>query len=84
MSWKLLDPEPGACQICARKHNPILPHDVGSLYYQTKFNLENKRAATWEDAMAHCSDDMKQMWKDTMDRVQAERIKLKGQEDERP
>jgi len=86
MSLKILEPEPGDCQICARHHNPTLPHDIHSLYYQIKFKLENNREATWQDAMAHCSDDMKQMWQDSMDRVQAEITKLNiiGKDDERP
>jgi hypothetical protein len=59
----ILPPAPGLCQECAVKHEPDMPHDFWSLYYQTKFSLENRRAPTWEDAMAHCSEETKKTWK---------------------
>lgn len=58
----LLPPPAGKCQECAREHDPKLPHDVQSLYYQFKFNMEHGRKATWADAMAHCSEDIKVLW----------------------
>ena len=62
----LLPPRPDVCQECARDHTKEMPHDATSLYYQTKFNLENGRAATWMDAMAHCSDEMKKVWRECL------------------
>lgn len=59
----LLPPKPGVCQECATDHDPEMPHNKQSLYYQTKFQMEHGRAATWEDAMAHCSDEVKEAWK---------------------
>lgn len=58
----LLPPRPDVCQECARYHDPKLPHDKQSLYYQMKFQLEHGRGATWADAMAHCSDEIKALW----------------------
>jgi len=58
----LLPPRPDVCQECARGHLPEMPHDKQSLYYQTKFNIEHGRGATWADAMAHCSNDVKAAW----------------------
>jgi hypothetical protein len=54
---------PGVCSECGRDHAPELPHDCDSLVYQYKFYDEHGRWATWEDAMDHCSDEMKEFWK---------------------
>jgi hypothetical protein len=62
----LLPPRPEVCQTCACKHEDVEPHNAQSLYYQTKFNMENGRSATWLDAMAHCSDGMKSLWRDAL------------------
>lgn len=59
----LLPPSPDVCQECATDHDPEMPHNKQSLYYQTKFQMEHRRAATWEDAMSHCSDEVKAAWK---------------------
>lgn len=58
----LLPPRPDVCQECATQHDPSLPHNAQSLYYQTKFHMQNGRAATWADAMAHCTNDVKERW----------------------
>jgi hypothetical protein len=58
----LLPPSSDKCQICAVSHEPEQPHNQQSFYYQTRFNIENKRVATWHDAMAHCTDKIKQQW----------------------
>lgn len=60
----LLPPRSDVCQECARDHDPRLPHDKQSLYYQVKFKMEHGRGATWTDAMAHCSDEIKTAWTD--------------------
>ena len=54
---------PGTCPICAVKHDPALPHNQQSLAYQYKFYDEHGRWPTWNDAMAHCSDDVKELWR---------------------
>lgn len=59
---KLLPPKPDVCQMCAVKHEPDQPHNQQSLYYQYAFYADNGRWPTWKDAMAHCSDEVKQKW----------------------
>ncbi|AIF52041.1 hypothetical protein [Pelosinus sp. UFO1] len=61
-SMMLLPPRAEVCQECAVDHDPLFPHNPQSLYYQMKFQMENGRGATWVDAMAHCSDEMKEIW----------------------
>ena len=58
----LLPPSAGHCQTCGSRHEPELPHNAQSLYYQTAFNMERGRAPNWLDAMAHCSADMQALW----------------------
>lgn len=58
----LLPPAAHLCQTCAREHDDSFPHDATTLYYQTRFNMDHGRAATWADAMEHCDDDMKRQW----------------------
>lgn len=58
----LLPPRPDCCQTCAVAHHPSHPHNPQSLYYQMAFQMENGRAPTWQDAMAHCSPEMKTLW----------------------
>lgn len=59
----LLPPAKDKCQECAVKHEPHLPHDATSLFYLVKFKMDNNREATWEDAMSHCDEPMKQAWR---------------------
>ncbi|HBS60609.1 MAG TPA: hypothetical protein DEA44_15285 [Firmicutes bacterium] len=56
----LVPPSPHLCQECAENHPPEFPHNLESIYYQTKFLMEHDRAATWADAIAHCPDDIKE------------------------
>lgn len=49
----------GTCPECAVKHDPWQPHNKDSLTYQYKFYDEHGRLPTWEDAMAHCDEDIK-------------------------
>lgn len=58
----LLPPKEGLCQFCAVVHAPDQPHNPQSLYYQVWFKGCYGREATWADAMAHCSDEIKQCW----------------------
>ena len=52
---KICAPIRGTCRMCATKHDPALPHDRNSLYYQMRFYQVHKRLPTWNDAMSHCS-----------------------------
>lgn len=58
---------PGTCPICAVNHHPEQPHNRDSLAYQYKFYDEHGRWPTWEDAMAHCSEDVKTYWKSALE-----------------
>ena len=53
---------PGTCPECAVKHDPSQPHNLQSLAYQYHFYDEHGRWPTWFDAMAHCSDSVKEFW----------------------
>lgn len=68
----LLPPRKDVCQECARAHAPELPHDKQSLYYQMKFQMKHGRGATWLDAMAHCSDEMKAVWTEELQKLGVE------------
>ena len=52
----------GTCPECAVKHDPEQPHNRDSLAYQYKFYDQHGRWPTWEDAMAHCTDEVKAYW----------------------
>jgi hypothetical protein len=54
--------EKGTCPECAVKHEPDQPHNQQSLFYQYNFYNEHGRWPTWDDAMSHCSDEMKGLW----------------------
>ncbi|MCM1566064.1 MAG: hypothetical protein NC238_08990 [Dehalobacter sp.] len=60
--FNLFPAPPDTCQECAAKHDPDMPHNRDSLFYQYKFYNEHGRWPTWEDAMAHCPDEMKELW----------------------
>ena len=57
---KVIPPVPGSCRICATMHDPGEPHDRDSLYYQNKFYKKYKRFPTWNDAMEHCSEPVRE------------------------
>lgn len=58
---------PGTCPVCAVNHPPEQPHNRDSLTYQYKFYDEHGRWPTWEDAMEHCSDEVKAYWKEALE-----------------
>lgn len=60
--WKVLPPPQDCCQICAAKHSDDQPHNAQSLFYQTIFSSMIGRAATWADAVAHCSPTIRERW----------------------
>ncbi len=53
----------GTCQECAVKHDPCQPHNRDSLAYQYKFYDKHGRWPKWEDAMAHCPENVKAYWR---------------------
>lgn len=63
VQFSILPPPAGACQECGRTHDPSQPHDAASLHYQYTFYAKNDgRWPTWLDAMAHCSEDVREAW----------------------
>jgi hypothetical protein len=63
----LLPPAPDTCQECATKHDPKHPHNRENLYYQMAFKIKHGRWPTWEDAMAHCSKLMQELWREELE-----------------
>lgn len=60
--WKMLPAAEGTCAECATKHEPAMPHNAQSLFYQYAFAGKHQRWPDWRDAMAHCSEEMKAQW----------------------
>lgn len=60
--WKLLKTREGTCPECAVDHDPSAPHNQQSLAYQYDFYGKHGRWPEWSDAMAHCTDEVKQLW----------------------
>lgn len=52
----------GTCPECAVAHDPAMPHNQQSLAYQYHFYDQHGRWPTWADAMAHCTEDVKEQW----------------------
>jgi len=65
-AFGLMQAAPGTCPECAVDHPPEYQHNQQSLFYQYKFYNEYGRWPTWEDAMAHCSDGMKAIWREEL------------------
>jgi len=62
----LMPAKPGTCPECAVAHDPTAPHNQQSLYYQYHFYADHNRWPTWDDAMAHCDEQMKVFWKEEL------------------
>ena len=58
----LMPPHKGLCQTCGSDHEPELPHNAHSMYYQVAFKMQNGRAPDWRDALEHCSSEMRATW----------------------
>ena len=66
--WKLLRPpvKEGQCPECATNHTPEMPHNQQSLFYQYAFYDKHGRWPTWNDALAHCTPEMRAEWVDAL------------------
>lgn len=53
---------PGTCPKCAVKHEPELPHNQQSIFWNYWFYEQNGRWPTWKDAMEHCTEEVKARW----------------------
>jgi hypothetical protein len=62
-NFQLMPPPKDACQVCATKHEPHLPHNAQSMYYQYAFYGAVGRWPTWVDAAAHCDEAMRELWR---------------------
>lgn len=71
MSMHLMPPAAGTCPVCATAHEPELPHNAQSLYYQMRFNGVHGRWPTWADAVSHCVPRMQETWKDLLEQKKA-------------
>ena len=58
----LLPARPGTCSECAVDHPVNSPHNRDSLFYQYRFFDLHGRWPTWNDAMAHCDEPMRDYW----------------------
>lgn len=52
----------GTCPDCAVAHPESDPHDRDSLTYQYRFYAKHGRWPTWDDAMAQCTPEHKEVW----------------------
>lgn len=67
----LLPPAPDRCQVCAADHPASQAHNAQSLYYQTRFQQQHGRSATWADAVAHLPGDVRAMWQAELEKRNA-------------
>lgn len=59
----LLPAPPGTCEECAVEHDPRLPHNQQSMFYQMRFHALHGRWPTWTDAMQHCEPALREDWR---------------------
>jgi len=64
-TFYVLPSAPDHCQVCGQKHPDEESHDPTTLKYQMLFAANHPRgkSPTWEDAMAHCDDEVKAKWR---------------------
>jgi hypothetical protein len=58
--------EEGQCAECAVVHEPEMPHNQKSLFWQYSFREKHGRWPTWADALAHCAPEMREQWVTTL------------------
>lgn len=63
MPFVLVPAAPGTCLECAAIHHPNDPHNAQSLFYQYRFYSIYGRWPTWDDALSHCPDKIKEIWR---------------------
>lgn len=66
-SLTLLPAAASTCSECATEHDPALPHNQGSLFWQMRFHQVNGRWPTWADAMAHCAPEVQALWSEALE-----------------
>ena len=70
-SWNVMPAPPGHCQICGKRHEPSEPHDAQQLRYKLVFGGMIGREPTWADAIAHCSEEIRETWEGELRRLGA-------------
>lgn len=77
LDGQLLPPAPHLCQQCATDHDPALPHNQTSMFWQYWFyrSVKGERWPTWDDAMAHCTPEVQAQWKSALADVLAKRAR---------
>ena len=63
---KIIAPAPGKCPVCAGAHDADQPHNIHSMYYRMKFRQKHGRYPNWIDAMAHCTPEVQQWWREAL------------------
>jgi hypothetical protein len=66
------------CPECLTPHIPEAPHNKYSLFYRCTFFGRYRRWPTWQDAMAHCSQETKIIWMQEMLKLYTARLRAKG------
>ncbi len=69
----LLPPSPDVCQECAVVHDHDHPHNQQSLFYQYHFQARHGRWPTWSDALAHCPEEVKKLWRAELVKMMCEK-----------
>lgn len=64
--WTLMPPAKHLCQTCATDHNPCTTHNPQTMFYQSKRHMDGLEPGTWEDAMAHCDEETKALWREQL------------------
>lgn len=54
------------CPICGGSHLPDHPHSASKMAYQFRFQQQHGRLPTWEDAMAHCCPEYKDLMRNLL------------------
>lgn len=63
MSMQLLPPPKDSCPVCAFAHESSAPHNAQTMYYRMRFYGARGRWPTWADAIAHCDERTRGLWR---------------------
>jgi len=56
-------PRTGLCEVCGNPHPRDTPHHKDSAFYRAKFFEEKGRYPDWNDALAHCTEQVRESWR---------------------
>lgn len=57
------------CEQCGRVHSPKDPHDPYTSQYIALFWKTKDRLPTWQDALAHCTETVREEWRGELKRL---------------